>query len=156
MRASRLLQILLLLQNRGRLTAPALAAELEVDPRTILRDVDAMSQAGLPILTHRGAQGGIELGFNYRTRLTGLAEDEAEALAIWLAAPPAAISRPTKNSGPGFCAGGSTTIEIRQFTIGANGNPIQDFYLREAKGNNNEFRAVAIKGLADPGRGCRL
>jgi predicted DNA-binding transcriptional regulator YafY len=92
MRASRLLQILLLLQNRGRLTAPALAAELEVDPRTILRDVDAMSQAGLPILTHRGAQGGIELGFNYRTRLTGLAEDEAEALAIWLAAPPAAIT----------------------------------------------------------------
>jgi predicted DNA-binding transcriptional regulator YafY len=92
MRASRLLQILLLLQNRGRLTAPTLAAELEVDPRTILRDVDAMSQAGLPILTHRGAQGGIELGFNYRTRLTGLAEDEAEALAIWLAAPPAAIA----------------------------------------------------------------
>jgi predicted DNA-binding transcriptional regulator YafY len=86
MRASRLLQ------NRGRLTAPALARELEVDPRTILRDVDAMSQAGLPILTHRGAMGGIELGFNYRTRLTGLAEDEAEALAIWLAAPPAVIA----------------------------------------------------------------
>jgi hypothetical protein len=92
MRASRLLQILLLLQNRGRLTAPALARELEVDPRTILRDVDAMSQAGLPILTHRGAMGGIELGFNYRTRLIGLAEDEAEALAIWLAAPPAVIA----------------------------------------------------------------
>jgi predicted DNA-binding transcriptional regulator YafY len=88
MRASRLLQILLLLQNRGRLTATALARELEVDPRTILRDVDAMSEAGLPILTHRGAQGGIELGFNYRSRLTGLAEDEAEALAVWLAAPP--------------------------------------------------------------------
>ncbi len=91
MRASRLLQILLLLQNRGRLTAPALARELEVDARTILRDVDAMSEAGLPILTHRGAQGGIELGFNYRSRLTGLAEDEAEALAVWLAAPPPAL-----------------------------------------------------------------
>ncbi len=92
MRAARLLQILLILQNRGRLTASALAKELEVDQRTILRDVDAMSEAGLPILTHRGAQGGIELGFNYRTRLTGLAEDEAEALAVWLAAPPSAIA----------------------------------------------------------------
>ena len=91
MRAARLLQILLLLQNRGRLTAGALAREMEVDPRTILRDVDAISEAGLPILTHRGAQGGIELGFNYRTRLTGLAEDEAEALAVWLATPPSQI-----------------------------------------------------------------
>jgi predicted DNA-binding transcriptional regulator YafY len=88
MRAARLLQILLLLQNRGRLTAPALAHELEVTARTILRDVDAMTEAGLPILTYRGPQGGIELGFNYRTRLTGLAADEAEALAVWLAAPP--------------------------------------------------------------------
>lgn len=92
MRAARLLQILLLLQNRGRLTAPVLALELEVTPRTILRDVDALTEAGLPILTHRGPQGGIELGFNYRSRLTGLAADEAEALAIWLAAPPPQIA----------------------------------------------------------------
>lgn len=92
MRASRLLQILLLLQNRGRMTAPALAAELEVVPRTILRDVDAMTEAGLPVIVHRGARGGIELGFNYRSRLTGLADDEAEALAVWLAAPPPALA----------------------------------------------------------------
>lgn len=91
MRASRLLQILLLLQNRGRLTAAVLGRELEVTPRTILRDVDALSEAGLPILTHRGSEGGIELGFNYRTRLTGLAEDEAEALAVWLTAVPAEL-----------------------------------------------------------------
>jgi predicted DNA-binding transcriptional regulator YafY len=87
MRASRLLQILLLLQNRGRLTAPRLAEELEVTPRTILRDVDAMTEAGLPILTLQGQGGGIELGFNYRTRLTGLAEAEAEAIGILLASP---------------------------------------------------------------------
>ncbi len=64
------------------MTAPALARELEVHPRTILRDIDALTEAGLPVITHSGAAGGVELGFNYRTRLTGLAEDEA--LAIWL------------------------------------------------------------------------
>ena len=87
MRASRLLRILLLLQNRGRLTSAELAAELEVARRTILRDVDALTEAGLPIVVHQGARGGIELGFNYRTRLTGLASDEAEALAVILTRP---------------------------------------------------------------------
>lgn len=84
MRASRLLQMLLLLQNRGRLTAAQLANELEVSPRTILRDVDAMTEAGLPIIVFQGNQGGIELGFNYRTRLTGLDQAEAEALGVML------------------------------------------------------------------------
>ena len=87
MRAARLLQILLLLQNRGRMTSGALAGELEVTRRTILRDVDALTEAGLPVLAHPGAQGGIELGFNYRTRLTGLALDEAEAMAVILTWP---------------------------------------------------------------------
>ncbi|WP_224816263.1 YafY family protein [Hasllibacter sp. MH4015] len=91
MRASRLLRILLILQNRGRRTAAQLAAELECVPRTILRDVDAMTEAGLPIIVHQGNQGGIELGFNYRTRLTGLTEEEARAMAIQLSAPTHAI-----------------------------------------------------------------
>ena len=86
MRAARLLQILLLLQNRGRQTSVQLSEELEVAPRTILRDVDAMTEAGLPIIVHQGNGGGIELGFNYRTRLTGLAQDEATALGLILAA----------------------------------------------------------------------
>ena len=87
MRASRLLRILLLLQNRGRMTSVQLADELEVAPRTVLRDIDALTEAGLPVIVHRGSQGGVELGFNYRTRLTGLGADEAEALAVILNRP---------------------------------------------------------------------
>lgn len=87
MRAARLLQMLLLLQNRGRMTSAQLARELEVTRRTILRDVDAMTEAGLPIIVFQGNSGGIELGFNYRTRLTGLAADEAEAMALVLSKP---------------------------------------------------------------------
>lgn len=87
MRASRLLQILLLLQNRGRMTSAALARELEVAQRTILRDVDALTEAGLPIIVLQGNGGGIELGFNYRTRLTGLSTEEAEAMALILTRP---------------------------------------------------------------------
>jgi predicted DNA-binding transcriptional regulator YafY len=84
MRASRLLLMLLLVQNRGRMTSEALAVELEVSKRTILRDVEALSEAGLPMIVRPGRGGGIELGFNYRTRLTGLASDEAEAFGILL------------------------------------------------------------------------
>lgn len=84
MRASRLLLMLLLVQNRGRMTAGELATELEVSRRTILRDVEALSEAGLPMVVRAGRGGGIELGFSHRTRLTGLAADEAEALGVLL------------------------------------------------------------------------
>ena len=92
MRASRLLRILLMLQNRGRVTTLQLATELEVARRTVLRDIDALAEAGLPIVVHRGNTGGIELGFNYRSRLVGLDADEAEALGVILTLPKSALA----------------------------------------------------------------
>ncbi|MGB4828468.1 MAG: HTH domain-containing protein [Paracoccaceae bacterium] len=91
MRGARLLQILLLLQNRGRMTSRTLAAELEVTPRTVLRDLDAMTEAGLPVIAFQGSGGGIELGFDYRSQMTALTHDEAEALALMLAHPHPAL-----------------------------------------------------------------
>lgn len=93
LRASRLLHTVLLLQNRGRMTAGELAGELEVARRTVLRDVDAMTEAGLPIVTFPGQGGGIELGFDYRTRLTGLDRGEAEAMGLILSCLPAGLAR---------------------------------------------------------------
>jgi predicted DNA-binding transcriptional regulator YafY len=82
MRASRLLSILLLLQSRGRLTAGALAAELEVSVRTIYRDVESLHEAGIPLYGDAGHAGGYQLLDGYRTRLTGLSSAEAEALFL--------------------------------------------------------------------------
>ncbi|MGQ0825362.1 MAG: helix-turn-helix transcriptional regulator [Actinomycetota bacterium] len=80
MRASRLVSLLLLLQHRGRMTAEELAEELEVSIRTIYRDLEALSMAGVPVYTEPGRNGGCSLIDGYRTRLTGLTTKEAEAL----------------------------------------------------------------------------
>jgi predicted DNA-binding transcriptional regulator YafY len=89
-RESRLLSILILLQLRVRLTADALAREFEVSVRTIYRDIDKLSAAGVPIYADRGPGGGFQLIAGYQTKLTGLAADEAEA--VFLIGMPAAAS----------------------------------------------------------------
>lgn len=89
MRASRLVTMLLLLQARGRMTAAELAADLAVSVRTVQRDAEALAQAGVPVYAERGRDGGYRLIDGYRSRLTGLARDEAQALVAVGAAGPA-------------------------------------------------------------------
>ena len=82
MRADRLLSIVLLLQTHHHMTSRDLASRLEVSERTIHRDMDALSGAGIPVVAARGSGGGWSLLGEYRTDLTGLTETEIQSLFV--------------------------------------------------------------------------
>jgi predicted DNA-binding transcriptional regulator YafY len=83
MRADRLLQIILLLQRHPRLSARELADRLEVSTRTVMRDMEALSAAGVPVYSERGRNGGCVLLPGYRADVSGLTPREAQALFAW-------------------------------------------------------------------------
>lgn len=82
MRADRLISILLLLQANEQMTARDLATRLEVSERTIQRDMEALSIAGIPVTSERGSSGGWRLLDQYRADLTGLTQAEIQSLFL--------------------------------------------------------------------------
>lgn len=80
MKSERLLAMLLMLQARGRASAREIASSLEVSERTVYRDLDSLSAAGIPVHAERGARGGIVLADGYRRALTQFRDEEIRAL----------------------------------------------------------------------------
>ena len=102
MRADRLVSLMLMLHHRGAMTAQDLAEELEVSIRTIYRDIQALSVAGVPIYGRSGTNGGVCLDEHYRVSLTGLSREEVQALFV------ASDTGPLKDLGLGKAVEGTS------------------------------------------------
>jgi predicted DNA-binding transcriptional regulator YafY len=100
MRADRLLSLLMLLQSKGKMTAKDLAVQLEVSERTVYRDIESLSSAGVPIYGEPGREGGFALLDSYRTSLTGMTDGELQALFM-LSIPMLSIPGPLAELGLG-------------------------------------------------------
>lgn len=80
MKLDRLLGILTILLKNDRVTAPQLAEKFEVTRRTIGRDIEALCQAGIPIVTHQGGGGGISIADGYKLDKSILTADELSSI----------------------------------------------------------------------------
>ena len=125
----------MLLQARGRLTAAQISHELEVSIRTVYRDVQALQWAGVPVLGTAGPTGGIELMQGWRSRLTGLTADEAEALFL------------TGMPGPAADLGLHAAVSSAQRKIAAS---LPGELGRRARGAQDRFHFDAVGWYRDP------
>jgi len=128
MRASRLLSVLLRLQARGRATASELAEALEVSERTIHRDIDHLSAAGIPVIADRGRTGGFRLAHGFRTQLTGLTEAEAETLFL------AGLPGPVAELGLAEAMGTARTKLMAALPAGARAERVAERFHLDATG----------------------
>ena len=148
MRADRLVSLVLLLQARGRTAARVLAAELDVSVRTVYRDLEALSAAGVPVVTEPGPGGGCRLLDDYRFPLRGLRPDEAEALLI-LGVPPAVSE---------LGLGGALAAAQRriQVTAGAGGTETALVHLDMPRWFSGQDEVPELRTLAQAVRHGRL
>jgi predicted DNA-binding transcriptional regulator YafY len=133
MRASRLMTLISLLQSRGRMSTTELAAALEVSPRTVLRDLDALSSAGIPVYAARGRHGGFALMDGFTSELPGVRR------------PPA---HPTAGSASGLTAGAADGLASGPAS-GPTGGPARALIRISPRGR----RLAALLGRPD---GLRL
>jgi len=149
-RADRLIALLLLLQQRGRVTAAEVADELEVSERTARRDLEALAMSGVPVYSTHGRGGGWQLIGDATTDLTGLSSDEATAL--FLAAGSGRLAGPQLEAAmkSGLCklTGALPETFRDEARVAASAIKVDDAGWRDAKSSATENNARFLDQLA--------